>query len=139
ERQSVYGGSDAAETREQTRPEVHLHRFCTDADCEQEQVKTVRRSAALGDTRRGCPPPSTITRRAELPDLPYSSRRNQQALAGPILPCRAHSLPVLRYAQCASHSTPPNVDRRYARRTSLLARAAGSVPLRSSGKRQASV
>src|SRR6266852_1709074 len=46
ERQSVHGGSDAAEAREQTGPEVHLHRFCTDADCDQEQVEVVARVAA---------------------------------------------------------------------------------------------
>src|SRR5205809_7793154 len=40
ERQSVHGRSNAAEAREQTHPEVHFHRFCTDADCEQEQVKS---------------------------------------------------------------------------------------------------
>src|SRR5262245_16665097 len=57
ERQSLYGGSAAAEARERTGPEVHFRRFCTDAGCEQEQVKTVRRIAALGDTRRGRPPP----------------------------------------------------------------------------------
>src|SRR5437867_9516035 len=38
ERQSVHRGSDPAETRKQTRPEVHLHGFCTDADGNQEQV-----------------------------------------------------------------------------------------------------
>src|SRR5436309_1193379 len=40
ERQSVHGGSNAAETGEQTGPEVRLHRFCTDADGNQKQVKT---------------------------------------------------------------------------------------------------
>src|SRR6266487_6327078 len=40
ERQSVHCGSDPAETGEQTGPEVHLHRFCTDADGNQKQVKT---------------------------------------------------------------------------------------------------
>src|SRR5438093_8462982 len=39
ERQSVHGGSDAAKAREQTRPEVYLHRFCTDAAGGQEQVE----------------------------------------------------------------------------------------------------
>src|SRR5207249_873431 len=38
ERQSLHCGSDPAEAREQTGPEVHLHRFCTNADGEQEQV-----------------------------------------------------------------------------------------------------
>src|SRR5437667_11997007 len=38
ERQSVYCGSDPAEAREQAGPEVHLHRFCTDADGDQESV-----------------------------------------------------------------------------------------------------
>src|SRR2546425_2785881 len=38
ERQSVHGGSDPAETREQTRPEVHLHGFRTDAGGDQAQV-----------------------------------------------------------------------------------------------------
>src|SRR2546427_12421088 len=38
ERQSVHGGSDPAETREQTRPEVHLHGFRTDAGVDQAQV-----------------------------------------------------------------------------------------------------
>src|SRR6266850_1653818 len=57
ERQSVHGGSNAAEAREQTRPEVHLHGFCTDADGDQEQVEIVARVAALGDTRRGRSPP----------------------------------------------------------------------------------
>src|SRR5437870_9701916 len=40
ERQPVHGESNAAETGEQTGPEVHLHRFCTDADGNQKQVKT---------------------------------------------------------------------------------------------------
>src|SRR5216684_8709684 len=46
ERQSVHGGSDAAEAREQTGPEVHLHGFCTDTDGDQEQVEVVARVAA---------------------------------------------------------------------------------------------
>src|SRR5207253_899561 len=46
ERQSVHGGSDAAEAREQTGPEVHLHGFCTNADGDQE-VEIVARVAAL--------------------------------------------------------------------------------------------
>src|SRR2546425_12751812 len=41
ERQSVHGGSNAAEAREQTGPEVHLDGFCTDADGDQEQVEIV--------------------------------------------------------------------------------------------------
>src|SRR3989475_12107038 len=41
ERQSVHGGSDAAEAREQTGPEVPLHGFSTDADGDQEQVEIV--------------------------------------------------------------------------------------------------
>src|SRR5213593_1329155 len=48
ERQSVHGGSDAAEVREQTGPEVHLHGFCTDAAGDQEQVDMVTKVAALG-------------------------------------------------------------------------------------------
>src|SRR5947207_14946693 len=47
ERQSVHGGSDAAEAREQTGPEVHLHGFCTADDGGQEQVETVARVVAL--------------------------------------------------------------------------------------------
>src|SRR5437762_8198057 len=43
ERQSVYGGGDAAEAREPTGPEVHLHGFCTGADSGQEQVEIVVR------------------------------------------------------------------------------------------------
>src|SRR5438132_9022017 len=39
ERQSLHSGSDAAEAPEQTGPEVHLHRFCTDAKGDQEQVE----------------------------------------------------------------------------------------------------
>src|SRR3989442_133356 len=42
EGQSVHGGSDPPEAREQTGPEVHLHWFCTHAGGDQEQV-------AIGD------------------------------------------------------------------------------------------
>src|SRR5437867_3332589 len=42
ERQSVHGGGNPTEAREQTGPEVHLHGFCTHADGDQEQV-------AIGD------------------------------------------------------------------------------------------
>src|SRR5438067_13868338 len=38
ERQSVQAGSHSAQARKQTRPEVHLYGFCTDADGDQEQV-----------------------------------------------------------------------------------------------------
>src|SRR2546426_7134163 len=58
ERQSVHGGSNAAETGEQTGPEVHLHRFCTDADGNQKQVKTCQieppASIVIGRCRTRC-------------------------------------------------------------------------------------
>src|SRR5438477_9662413 len=38
ERESLHRGSDTAEARKQTGPEVYLHRFCSDAGGDQEQV-----------------------------------------------------------------------------------------------------
>src|SRR3989441_5489610 len=82
ERQSVHGGSNAAETGEQTGPEVHLHRFCTDADGNQKQVKTCQieppASIVIGRCRTRC-----ILHTAKSAWFQSQKNRGIQLLEGP--------------------------------------------------------
>src|SRR2546426_4209655 len=90
-----------------------------------------RYDPAPDPTARLISPEDRSTPPTALPNLPYSLQRNRRARVELILPYQVHSLPVLRCAQCANRSTPPNANRRCARRTSSLLRGAGSARRRS--------
>src|SRR5213594_893841 len=76
ERQPVHGGSNAAETGEQTGPEVHLHRFCTDADGNQKQVKTPSPKTLAISCKSGLVSFCLETTNWAVIDRPYSSGIN---------------------------------------------------------------